>query len=153
MVPGNDNFAFGNHAEDELNVKFLIGGNDLHLWGDDALSGGFNLGQHGFSLFLASPFAKGDRGGFIFLVIDRHVLWHYRVHTGGTKMRATIAIDDALFNEAFLLSNVKTKKDLINLSLQEYIRKKRLEDLAGMYSSNAVSMTCEELEEYRSDEK
>ena len=68
-------------------------------------------------------------------------------------MRATIAIDDALFNEAFLLSNVKTKKELINLSLQEYIRKKRLEDLAGMYSSNAVSLTCEELEEYRSDEK
>ena len=68
-------------------------------------------------------------------------------------MRATIAIDDALFDEAFSLSNVKTKKELISLSLQEFIRKKRLEHLAGMYGSGAVSMTCEELEEYRADDK
>jgi hypothetical protein len=40
-----------------------------------------------------------------------------------------------LFEEAFSLSNVKTKK--------EFIRKKRLEHLAGMYSSGAVTMTCE----------
>lgn len=38
-------------------------------------------------------------------------------------MRATIAIDDALFKEAFSLSKAKTKKELINLSLQELIRK------------------------------
>jgi len=68
-------------------------------------------------------------------------------------MRTTIAIDDALFAEAFSLSKLKTKKDLITLSLQEYIRKKRLENLAGMYSSGAVSMTFEELEEYRSNDK
>ena len=68
-------------------------------------------------------------------------------------MRATVAIDDLLFEEAFSLSNVKTKKDLINLSLQEFIRKRRLEHLAGMYSSGAITMTCEELEEYRADDK
>lgn len=68
-------------------------------------------------------------------------------------MRTTIAIDDDLFNEAFSLSDVKTKKDLINLSLQEFIRKKRLEHLAGMYSSGAITITCEELEEYRADDK
>jgi len=68
-------------------------------------------------------------------------------------MRATIAIDDALFKEAFSLSNVKTKKELISLSLQEYVRKKRLEHLAGMYASGAVVLTCEELEEYRADDK
>ena len=68
-------------------------------------------------------------------------------------MRSTIVIDDALFEEAFYLSKLKTKKDLITLSLQEYIRKKRLEHLAGMYSSGAVSMSCEELEEYRADDK
>lgn len=68
-------------------------------------------------------------------------------------MRATIAIDDDLFKEAFRLSNVKTKRELINLSLQEFIRKKRLENLAGMYGSGAVEMTCEDLEEYRADEK
>jgi Arc/MetJ family transcription regulator len=68
-------------------------------------------------------------------------------------MRATIAIDDALFKEAFSLSNVKTKKELITLSLREFIRKKRLEHLAGMYSSDSVVTTCEELEEYRVDDK
>lgn len=68
-------------------------------------------------------------------------------------MRATIAIDDALFEEAFSLSKLKTKKDLITLALQEYIRKKRLEHLAGLYSSGVVSMTCEELEAYRADDK
>jgi Arc/MetJ family transcription regulator len=72
---------------------------------------------------------------------------------GGTLMRATIAIDDALFKEALALSKVKTKKELINLSLKELIRKKRLENLAGMYASGAVTMTCEELEEYRTDDK
>jgi len=68
-------------------------------------------------------------------------------------MRATIDINDALFKEASSLSNIKTKKELINRSLQEFIRKMRLEHLAGMYSSGAVSMTCEELEEYRADDK
>jgi Arc/MetJ family transcription regulator len=68
-------------------------------------------------------------------------------------MRVTIAIDDDLFKEAFSLSNVKTKKELITLSLQEFIRKKRLEYLAGMYSSGAVTVPCEELEEYRADNR
>ena len=68
-------------------------------------------------------------------------------------MRATIAIDDTLFSEALALSNAKTKKELISLALQEFIRKRRLEHLAGMYGSGAVSMTCEELEEYRANDK
>lgn len=68
-------------------------------------------------------------------------------------MRTTIAIDDALFKEAFSLSNAKTKRELISLSLQEFVRKKRLEHLAGMYSSGVVTLTREELEEYRADDK
>jgi Arc/MetJ family transcription regulator len=68
-------------------------------------------------------------------------------------MRATVVIDDKLFEEAFRLSRAKTKKELINLSLKEYVRKKRLEDLSGMYASGVVDMTLEELEEYRADEK
>ena len=68
-------------------------------------------------------------------------------------MRTTIAIDDALYAEAFSLSNVKTKRELISLSLDEFIRKRRLEHLAGMYASNSVDVTCEELEAYRADDK
>jgi Arc/MetJ family transcription regulator len=68
-------------------------------------------------------------------------------------MRATIAIDDRLFEEAKRLSGIKTKRELVNLSLLEFVRKRRLEHLAGMYGSGAVNTTCEELEEYRSHEE
>lgn len=67
-------------------------------------------------------------------------------------MRATIAIDDRLFEEAKKLSNVKTKKELINLSLRELIRRKRQEHLAGLYGSGLVDLTVEEVEEFRRDE-
>ena len=41
----------------------------------------------------------------------------------------------------------------LSLLLQEFIRNKRLEHLARIYSSSAVTMTSEELEEYRSDDR
>lgn len=49
-------------------------------------------------------------------------------------MRTNIELDDALVEEAFRLTNVRTKKDLLNLALQELIhsrKKKNLLDLAG----------------------
>ena len=45
-----------------------------------------------------------------------------------------IVIDDELLNEAFSVSNAKTKKDLIHEALREFIRLKKrkpLTDLAG----------------------
>ena len=49
-------------------------------------------------------------------------------------MRTNIVIDDKLLNEAFSVSNARTKKDLIHEALSEFIRlkkKKDLTDLAG----------------------
>jgi len=49
-------------------------------------------------------------------------------------MRTNIVLDDALVNEAFALTGVHTKKELVNLALRELIaqrRKKDLLDLAG----------------------
>jgi Arc/MetJ family transcription regulator len=49
-------------------------------------------------------------------------------------MRTNIVIDDELLNEAFAVSNAKTKKDLIHEALREFIRlksRKPLTDLAG----------------------
>ena len=49
-------------------------------------------------------------------------------------MRTNIVIDDELLNEAFSVSNAKTKKDLIHEALKEFIRlkkRKNLTDLAG----------------------
>jgi Arc/MetJ family transcription regulator len=49
-------------------------------------------------------------------------------------MRTNIELDDALVEEAFRLTNLRTKKDLIHLALQELIRKYKkpnLLDLSG----------------------
>jgi Arc/MetJ family transcription regulator len=49
-------------------------------------------------------------------------------------MRTNVELDDALVEEVFRLTNVRTKEDLLNLALRELIRsrkKKNLLDLAG----------------------
>jgi len=49
-------------------------------------------------------------------------------------MRTNIEIDDELMEEAFSLTNVRTKKELIHLALGEFIKakkKKNLFDLSG----------------------
>ena len=50
-------------------------------------------------------------------------------------MRTNIDIDDELLEEAFAVSRVKSKKDLIHDALREYVRLKKRKDLtelAGM---------------------
>ena len=68
-------------------------------------------------------------------------------------MRATIAIDDKLFEEAKKLSSVKTKKELIDLSLREFVRRRRLVHLAGLYGSGLVDLTEEDVETFRRDDE
>ena len=49
-------------------------------------------------------------------------------------MRTNIDLDDQLVNEAMTLTGIKTKKEVVNLALQELVRsrkKKNLLDLAG----------------------
>ncbi|MEW6621797.1 MAG: type II toxin-antitoxin system VapB family antitoxin [Bacillota bacterium] len=49
-------------------------------------------------------------------------------------MRTNIIIDDTLLSEALKLSRAKTKKEVIHLALEEYVRnnkKKNLIDLKG----------------------
>jgi len=47
-------------------------------------------------------------------------------------MRTNIVIDDDLLDEAFAVSNAKTKKDLIHEALREYIRLKRCKDMTEL---------------------
>jgi Arc/MetJ family transcription regulator len=47
-------------------------------------------------------------------------------------MRTNIVIDDQLLNEAFLVSNAKTKKDLIHEALTEFVRLKKRKDLTDL---------------------
>lgn len=49
-------------------------------------------------------------------------------------MRTNIDLDDSLLEEAFRVTNVRTKKELVNLALKELIRSRKklnLLDLSG----------------------
>lgn len=47
-------------------------------------------------------------------------------------MRTNIEIDDHLMEEAFSLTNVRTKKELIHLALRELIKAKKKKDLVEL---------------------
>jgi Arc/MetJ family transcription regulator len=47
-------------------------------------------------------------------------------------MRTNIVIDDELLNEAFSVSNAKTKKDLIHEALWEFVRLKKRKDMTEL---------------------
>ena len=44
-------------------------------------------------------------------------------------MRTNIELDDDLITEAFRLSDVKTKKDLVHLALREFVARHRRRDI------------------------
>lgn len=48
------------------------------------------------------------------------------------NMRTNIDLDDSLVKEAFKYAGVKTKKELINLSLREFIENRRRRDLGDL---------------------
>lgn len=67
-------------------------------------------------------------------------------------MRSTIDIDDKLIEKAKKLTGVKTKKELINISLKELIRRKRLEHLLSLYGKSPIDITIKDVERFREDE-
>jgi Arc/MetJ family transcription regulator len=44
-------------------------------------------------------------------------------------MRTNIVIDDDLINEAISLTGIRTKRELVNLALQELVDKRKKKDL------------------------
>lgn len=50
-------------------------------------------------------------------------------------MRTNIDLSDSLLEEAFALSKVRTKKDLIHEALREYIKLKKRKDLTELAGS------------------
>ena len=60
-------------------------------------------------------------------------------------MRATIDIDDKLFDEAKKLTSIKTKKELVNLSIKELIRRKRIEHLLSLFGSSPIDISLKDL--------
>ena len=67
-------------------------------------------------------------------------------------MRSTIDIDEKLLDEAKVLTKAKTKKEVVNLSLKELIRKKKRERLAGLFGSLVLDLESEDVEKLRKDE-
>lgn len=67
-------------------------------------------------------------------------------------MRTTIDIDDKLLEEVKKLTGVKAKKELINLSLKEFIRGKKVKHLLSLYGSSLIDLTPEDVENLRKDE-
>ena len=67
-------------------------------------------------------------------------------------VRSTIHIDETLLEEARRLTQAKTKKELVNLSLRELVRNKQREHLAGLFGSAAVDIDREDVEKMREDE-
>ncbi len=48
-------------------------------------------------------------------------------------MRTNIVLDETLVNEALKLSGVKTKKDIIHLALEEFIRNQKRKNLLDLF--------------------
>jgi len=68
-------------------------------------------------------------------------------------MRTTIDIDKALIEEALKISKVRTKRELINLSLKEYIRRMRLKSLKKRLGNYDLTLDLKDLEKGREDEQ
>jgi len=67
-------------------------------------------------------------------------------------MRTTIDIDKNLIEEALKLSKISTKKELINLSLKEFIRRRHLEKLKNRLGNCDLNIDLSSLKEMRKDE-
>jgi len=68
-------------------------------------------------------------------------------------MRTTIDIDKALIEEALKISKLRTKRELINLSLKEYIRRMRLKSLKKRLGNYDLTLDLKDLEKGREDEQ
>ncbi|MFH1703847.1 MAG: type II toxin-antitoxin system VapB family antitoxin [Nitrospirota bacterium] len=59
-------------------------------------------------------------------------------------MRTTLAIDERLLNEAKELSGAKTKKEAVQIALEEFIKKKKARKLLELEGKMELSFTLKE---------
>ena len=67
-------------------------------------------------------------------------------------MRTTIYIDKELIEEALRISKIRTKREVVNASLKEYIRKLRLKNLKKRLGKCDLTIDLLDLEKSREDE-
>ena len=66
-------------------------------------------------------------------------------------MRSEIDIDERVLAEAMKVANVRTKKELIDLSLKELVRQKRRERLQAKLGKLSLDLSVIQLEKMRKD--
>jgi Arc/MetJ family transcription regulator len=65
--------------------------------------------------------------------------------------KTTVVIDDALINEALKVTNLKTKKDVIEKGLRELLRTRKRELLRRELGTFDIDLSLEELKEKRTE--
>jgi Arc/MetJ family transcription regulator len=66
--------------------------------------------------------------------------------------RTTVDIDEALMEEALTVSEVSTKKGVIEEALREFVRARRIESLRRKLGNFELDLTYEDLMRMREDE-
>ena len=67
-------------------------------------------------------------------------------------MRTTVDIDPNLLAEAMRLCDARTKREVIQTSLAEFIRRRRIEELKAMAGTLDLDLDPEQLERLRAEE-
>ena len=65
--------------------------------------------------------------------------------------KTTVFINDSLINEALKVSNLKTKKEVIEAGLRELVRKRNRELLRTELGSFDIDLSLEELKKRRAE--
>lgn len=63
--------------------------------------------------------------------------------------RFSVTLDEELLEEAQALAQAKSKREAIELALQEFVRRRRVEELVGLVGSDIVDMDPAELRRWR----
>jgi len=64
-------------------------------------------------------------------------------------MKTLIDIDEDILEKAMKISGVRTRKEAVNLALEEFIKGQLREQLKGMAGSGALDMSLAEIKKLR----
>ena len=63
--------------------------------------------------------------------------------------RLSITVDPELLEESRRLAGVKTKRETVELALRDFVRNRRMQELAELEGSDLVDMSPADLREWR----
>jgi Arc/MetJ family transcription regulator len=84
------------------------------------------------------------------ILFDRHKKMCYFVR-GGERMRSTIDLNPELLEKTMRITGAKTKKELINLSLEELLRASYRVRLKSRLGHCPLDLTLKKLEQLRAN--